>query len=117
MIEHEIGQLSAVLPAKVEEVLVDQNDMIIILTGDFSIHIKCDFELLVNGVTYDTLVKHPEMVNMLNGSIITNLDIYHRIEYPDLIVKFDRAELKILPDSLGEEMWYIDSPNRVFITP
>ena len=118
MIANEINKFREVLPSRIIDTRLDQNDMLVIHCEGFRVGIASDFEVELDGRLYTTPSEHLDAVEKLKSLKIQSVRLEYEIEYPDLHLEVgDRGYIRTHSDRMGHELWYIDVPGRLFITP
>ena len=118
MITDEMNEFRKELPSRILDARLDRNDMLVIHCQAFRVGIACDFEINLSGKTFTTPADHLEAVNRLKLLNVQGARLEYRIDYPDLRLELDDCGyIRTISDSVGNELWYIDVPGGMFITP
>lgn len=115
MISDELAKLSRILPLQVKEVHFKQ-DILSLQCGVLFVSIRCPFEYTVGEKTYSSPGAPAKYADLLQGRDLNALEV-EGPNYPDLILHFDMGRLRARPPHGGEEMWYVDAPGVVFVSP
>ena len=114
----EMEELQDLLPVRLLEALYDGEILTLRAEREILISIRCPFVLTRNGNAELFPGGRSPTVMRLEGRKLLTATTEARNSYPDLILNFeDGVRLSARPPHAGEEMWYIDAPGVVFVSP